>query len=60
MVYELVTSRGKHIQFHVRACAEVFRGIHGGVVKVIDNTVGRLDNDSYDKTFSAYEEKKAA
>jgi len=36
MKYVLITSTGRQYVYHVKACAELFRGIFGGHIHIVD------------------------
>jgi len=39
MKYILITSTGRQYVYHVRACAELFRGVYGGQIHIVDKDV---------------------
>ena len=57
MYYELITSRGTHVNYYVKACAEVFKRIHGGEIVEVHKDNQQIKSSEQN---NYYFEKKAA
>jgi hypothetical protein len=39
MIYALTTPSGRVFEFYIQSCAELYHGMYGGTLGVIDSTV---------------------
>jgi hypothetical protein len=48
MIYTLTTPKGRVFEFYIRSCAELYQGMYGGSLAVIEGDTLREDYASED------------